>query len=83
MGKQICGMRQKKKSISPVKVTQLGSNWNNGLNDSTFYWNVNNSSTNRNANISSGAVNALKTNPVKICLPCHLAKQNNCLNLYW
>lgn len=63
MGKQICGMIQKKKSISPVKVAKLGSNWNNGLNDSTFYWNVNNSSTNRNVNISSRAVNALKQKP--------------------
>ena len=84
MGKQICDMRQRKKSISPVRVAILGSNWNNGLNTSTFYWNVNNSSTNRNANISSGAVNALKTiTLLKICLPCHLAKHKNNLNLYW
>jgi len=64
MGKQIMRYAtNKEKSMSSVKVTQLGSNWNNGLNDSTFYWNVNNSSTNRNRNISSGAVNALKQKP--------------------
>jgi len=40
------------------RVTQLGSNWNNSLNTGTFYWNVNNNSSNRNRNISSHLVNA-------------------------
>ena len=39
-------------------MAQLGSNWNNGLNNGAFYWNVNNTPSNRNANISSHLVNA-------------------------
>lgn len=39
-------------------VTKLGANWNNGLNTSAFYWNLNNASSNRNRNISSQLVNA-------------------------
>ena len=35
------------------QVTHLGSNWNNGLNTGTYYWNLNNSSTNRDRNINS------------------------------
>lgn len=40
------------------KITQLGSNWNNGSNAGSFYWNLNNSVGNRNRNISSHLVNA-------------------------
>jgi len=67
MGKQICDMMTNKKEdyFSSFLVTQLGSNWNNGSNTGTFYWNLNNSSSNRNRNISSGAVNALKQKPCK------------------
>lgn len=43
------------------QVTKLGANWNNGLNTSAFYWNLNNASSNRNRNISSQVVNALNT----------------------
>lgn len=43
------------------QVTKLGANWNNGLNTSAFYWNLNNASSNRNRNISRQLVNALKT----------------------
>jgi len=43
------------------QVTKLGTNWNNGLNTSAFNWNLNNASSNRNRNISSQLVNALKT----------------------
>jgi hypothetical protein len=43
------------------QVTKLGANWNNGLNTSAFYWNLNNASSNRNRNISSHLVNALNT----------------------
>lgn len=32
-------------------ITQLGSNWNNWSNAGTFYWNLNNSVSNRNRNI--------------------------------
>ena len=32
-------------------ITQLGSNWNNGSNAGSFYWNLNNSVGNRNRNI--------------------------------
>lgn len=45
-----------KKSIKPV--TKFGSNWNNGSNAGSFYWNVNNTSSNRNANISGQLLNA-------------------------
>lgn len=44
------------KSIKPV--TKLGSNWNNGSNAGSFYWNVNNTSSNRNRNISGQLLNA-------------------------
>lgn len=43
-----------------IQVTKLGANWNNASNASAFYWNLNNVSSNRNRNISSQAVNALK-----------------------
>jgi hypothetical protein len=34
-------------------ITQLGSNWNNDVNASDFYWNLNNSSANSNRNIGT------------------------------
>lgn len=40
------------------KVTKLGSKWNNSANAGTFYWNLNNASSNRNRNISRQLVNA-------------------------
>lgn len=42
------------------KVTKLGSKWNNSANAGTFYWNLNNatSNRNRNRNISRQLVNA-------------------------
>jgi len=42
-------------------VTQLGSNWNNGANTGAFYWNLNNSSGNRNRNISTHLYALVKT----------------------
>lgn len=39
-------------------IAQLGSNWNNGTNAGSFYWNVNNASSNRNRNISGHLLNA-------------------------
>ena len=39
-------------------VAKLGSNWNNGSNAGSFYWNVNNTSSNRNRNISGQLLNA-------------------------
>ena len=45
-----------KKSIK--SVTKLGSNWNNGSNAGSFNWNVNNTSSNRNRNISGHLLNA-------------------------
>ncbi len=50
-----------KKKSTENQVTKLGANWNNGLNTSAFYWNLNNASSNRNRNISRQLVNALKT----------------------
>lgn len=32
-------------------TAHLGSNWNNGTRDGSFYWNVNNAVGNRNRNI--------------------------------
>lgn len=49
-------MSLKTKSIKPV--TKLGSNWNNGSNAGSFNWNVNNTSSNRNRNISGHLLNA-------------------------
>lgn len=46
------------KKTKKTNVTKLGANWNNGLNTSAFYWNLNNASSNRNRNISSQLVNA-------------------------
>ena len=34
-------------------MTQLGSNWNNTTNAGSFYWNLNNTVSNRNRNIGS------------------------------
>ena len=39
------------------KVTKLGSKWNNSANAGTFYWNLNNATSNRNRNISRQLVN--------------------------
>ena len=63
---------------SSIKITQLGSNWNNGTNAGSFYWNLNNSVRNRNRNISSHLINALmvkagtskKVVPALICGSC-------------
>ena len=38
-------------------IAQLGSNWNNGTNAGSFYWNLNNSVGNRNRNIRGHLVN--------------------------
>lgn len=40
------------------KVTKLGSYCNNRANAGTFYWNLNNATSNRNWNISRQLVNA-------------------------
>lgn len=40
-------------SILNWQVSILGGNTNNGTNTSTFYWNLNNTTTNLNQNISS------------------------------
>jgi hypothetical protein len=63
------------------QVSQLGSQWNNGSNAGSFYWNVNNSSANRNRNISRQLLNALKINLYcAFYLPCLLAKHRNKTN---
>lgn len=38
----------------------LGSKWNNSANASSFYWNLNNTASNRNRNISSRLEHAIK-----------------------
>lgn len=70
-----------KKSIKPV--TKSGSNWNNGSNAGSFYWNVNNTSSHRNRNISSQLLNAQKKVKSSSFLPCHLAKHKNTFELFW
>ena len=40
-------------SVLNIKVTKLGGKWNNGAKCGTWYLNVNNTSSNRNRNISS------------------------------
>lgn len=40
-------------SNSGLRVTYLGSHWNNGSNADTFYWNCNNDSSNTNTNIGT------------------------------
>lgn len=67
------------------KVTKLGSYCNNSSNAGTFYWNLNNATSNRNWNISRQLVNARFSRGIfpgcfniKICIPerpCHMAKQ--------
>jgi hypothetical protein len=47
------------------KVTKLGAKWNNSSNAGTFYWNLNNASSNRNRNISRQLVNARNSPPLK------------------
>ena len=47
------------------KVTKLGSKWNNSANAGTFYWNLNNASSNRNRNISRQLANARNSAPLK------------------
>ena len=51
-------IRKSIKQKNQFQVTQLGGNWNNGSNTGSFYWNVNNASSNRNRNIGSHLVNA-------------------------
>ena len=34
--------KQKDDKKTKTNVTKLGANWNNGLNTSAFYWNLNN-----------------------------------------
>lgn len=48
-------------------IAQLGSNWNNGTNAGSFYWNCNNSVSNRNRNISGQLLNALNKKPTIHC----------------
>lgn len=47
---------ENKKSIRPVAV--LGGIWYDGSNAGSFNWNVNNTSSNRNRNISGHLLNA-------------------------
>lgn len=60
-------------------ITHLGGKWNNSSKTGTFYWNLNNATSNRNRNISSHLVNA---NKCEISSPCHLAKYKNTILNY-
>jgi len=51
-------IKHKSKNRNHKKVTKLGSKWNNSANAGTFYWNLNNATSNRNRNISRQLVNA-------------------------
>jgi len=55
------------------RVTKLGRNANNGLNAGVTYWNLNNSSGNRNRNIGSHLALSCLFIPKNI-EPCLLAK---------
>lgn len=77
---------QQKYLVTMKKVTKLGSKWDNGANAGTFYWNLNNSASNRNRNISRQLVNARFSRGFPrlfqyiLCipeLPRHRAKQKN------
>lgn len=52
--------KDNKKTIKRQKtnVTKLGANWNNGLNTSAFYWNLNDASSDRDRAIGGQLVNA-------------------------
>lgn len=52
------------------------SNWNNARNAGLFLWNLNNATSNSNANIRSHLrfMNSLSLTELS---PCHLAKQRN------
>lgn len=52
-----------------LSTTQLGGNWNNGTNARTFYWNLNNTSSNVNRNISTHLANFVKTVRSRYTLP--------------
>lgn len=41
-------------------MSQLGSKWNNGTNCRPFYWNLNNTVSNRNRNIGSRTAAIIK-----------------------
>jgi hypothetical protein len=70
-------IKHKSKNRNHKKVTKLGSKWNNSANAGTFYWNLNNATSNRNRNISRQLVNARnrrgksKSPPVQyiLCIP--------------
>ena len=65
--------------ITKKSIAQLGSNWNNGSNAGAFNWNLNNSVSNRNRNISSQLVNAQNKDAHLDTLV--LYKSLNCLTL--
>ena len=66
--------KQKQQKNQNQRVTKLGRNTNNGLKAGVTYWNVNNSSSNRNHNIASHlALRALLIYSEDI-EPCLLAK---------
>jgi hypothetical protein len=54
--------------------TLLGGNWNNAMNASAFYWNLNNNASNVNRNIGTQSFFVNKRCPIK---PCLLAKHRN------
>jgi hypothetical protein len=53
MGKQWLYIRLTSLKKTIYSITMLSSNWNNGSNAGSFYWNVNNTPSNRNRNYSS------------------------------
>jgi len=57
MGKVFLIVRRSKKRFL-IKVTHISGNWNNSGKTGTFYWNLNNATSNRNRNISGHLVHA-------------------------
>jgi hypothetical protein len=63
-------------------IAHLGSNWNNDSNAGSLYWNLNNSSTNSNRNISTHLLYAIMVSKKAIfyifALPLGKTQDNNC-----
>lgn len=60
-----CYLSLERRAVNIRGVTHFSGNWNNGLHTGTFYWNVNNDSSNANRNNGSHLLVCSKKNVVK------------------
>lgn len=58
MGEVFLIIRNESQKRFLINVTHISGNWNNSAKTGTFYWNLNNDTSNRNRNISGHLVNA-------------------------